>query len=290
MKSLRKFIQIHKSIKQHATIFSLVVVLMLFGLFLEAYMHDFNLVYITLFFVFSFAFSAGPLGVLNLGNLKTTFAKQGRIFAGVETPLRFTVENPTSTTSWAIVLHGKGDVKTEIPFVKPESTVTAFLPYKAEKRGAFSYEGCYIESKYPLCTARLTRAINDTYEGLAYPQPKGITLHDFISQQETHLGEEKEFDGLSLYDGTQKLSHLHWASVAKGEMTVKRFSKETQVKNLNFIFKNIKGDTESRLSQLTLWVLDCEKQHLHFSIVLPKRTLHSHKESIDEILETLARY
>jgi len=263
---------------------------MLFGLFLEAYMHDFNLVYITLFFVFSFAFSAGPIGVLNLGNLKTTFAKQGRIFAKNETSLRFNIANPSTATSWSVVLHGKDESKIEIPFIKSETSVNTYLPFTAEKRGSFTYDECYLESKYPLSTARLTLIIKDSYKGIAYPQPIGIPLHNFISQQETHLGEEKEFDGLSSYDGTQKLSHLHWASVAKGEMAVKRFSKEQRVENLNFIFNNIKGDTETRLSQLTLWVLECEKQRLLFTIQLPQRTLHSHKESIDEILEILARY
>ena len=257
---------------------------------MEAYMHDFNLVYITLFFVFSFAFSAGPIGVLNLGRLEASFSKQGRIFANEETTLRLKITNPSTTASWAIVLHGENEAKTEVPFVKSQNSVNVSLPFTAKKRGKFTYKGCYLESKYPLSTARLTKPIEDSYVGIAYPQPKGISLHSFISQQETHLGEEKEFDGLSSYDGTQKLSHLHWASVAKGEMAVKRFTKETKVKNLNFIFNNIKGDTETRLSQLTLWILESEKQRLQFSIELPQRVIYSHKESIDEILENLARY
>ncbi len=263
---------------------------MLFGLFMEAYMHDFNLVYITFFFVFSFAFSAGPIGVLNVGKLKTYFAKQGRIFAQNDTALRLSITNPSTTTSWAIVLHGQDESKTKVPMIKAESSVNVSLPFRVVKRGTFTYDECYLESKYPLSTARLTLLIDDKYEGIAYPQAKGIPLHSFISQQETHLGEEKEFDGLSSYDGTQKLSHLHWASVAKGEMAVKRFSKETKVENLNFIFNNINGNTETRLSQLTLWILECERQRLNFTIELPQRILHSHKESIDEILETLARY
>ncbi len=109
MKSLRKFIQIHRSIKQHATLFSLVVVVLLFGLFMEAYMHDFNLVYITLFFVFSLAFSAGPIGVLNLGNLEAKFKKQGRIFAQKEANILVNIKNTSPTPSWSITLHGTDD-------------------------------------------------------------------------------------------------------------------------------------------------------------------------------------
>ncbi|MDQ7047374.1 MAG: DUF58 domain-containing protein [Sulfurovum sp.] len=290
MKSLVKFIQIHRSIKQHATRFSLVVVVLLFGLFMEAYMHDFNLVYITLFFVFSLAFSAGPIGVLNLGNLQVKFNKQGRIFSGKETEILFNIENPMTTSSWSITLHSKDNTSTTLPQIKGESSNNVLLPFLAHKRGTFSYGNCYLESKYPLSTARLTKAINEVYEGIVYPQPKGKPLDTFLNEQETHYGEEKEFDGLREYDGSQKISHIHWASVAKGEMSVKVFTKETKIHNLTFSYNKLKGDKESKLSQLCLWVLECEKKRLPFAIELPQKQLNSKKESIDEILEHLAKY
>lgn len=290
MKSLRKFIQIHSSIKQHATRFSLVVVVMLFGLFMEAYMHDFNLVYITLFFVFSLAFSAGPIGVLNLGNLQAKFNKQGRFFAEKESQILINIKNTSSTPSWSITLHGTDDNFVNITDIKGESSKSVVLPFLAHKRGTFTYENCYLESKFPLSTARLTKPVEDVYHGIVYPEAKGKSLDTFLHEQETHYGEEKEFDGLREYDGSQKLSHIHWASVAKGEMSVKVFTKETRVHNLTFTYNNLTGDKESRLSQLCLWVLECEKKHLSFSIQLPHKLLSSNKESIDEILENLAKY
>jgi len=289
LKSLRTFIQIHRRIRQHATIFSLVVVVFLFGFFMEAYMHDFNLVYITLFFVFSFAFSAGPLGVLNLGNLKTHFVPSGRFFAQREGSLSLKVNNDSQTASWAIHLHGEG-TSTPLPQLNAQSSTLLHLPYTPQKRGSFSYGGCFLESKYPLSTARLTFPVEDIYKGIAYPEPKGKSLEAFLTEEETHYGEEKEFDGLRDYDGTQKLSHIHWASVAKGELSVKTFIKETQTPNLVFDFLKAGKDDETRLSQLCLWVLACEKKHLTFSLRLPRQTLHSKKESIDEILSVLAHY
>lgn len=290
MKSLLKFIQIHRSIKQHATRFSLVVVVLLFGLFMEAYMHDFNLVYITLFFVFSLAFSAGPIGVLNLGNLEANFKKQGRIFAQKEAKILVNIKNTSPSPSWSIKLHGKDDTSVPLTQVKGESSKIVALPFLAEKRGSFSYENCYLESQYPLSTARLTKPINEVYHGIAYPEPKGKPLDTFLHEQETHYGEEKEFDGLREYDGSQKIAHIHWASVAKGEMSVKVFTKETRTQNLTFSYNTLTGDKESRLSQLCLWVLECEKRYLVFSIHMPHKQLSSNRESIDEILEILARY
>ena len=139
MKSLQKFIQIHRSIKQHATRFSLVVVVMLFGLFMEAYMHDFNLVYITFFFVFSLAFSAGPIGVLNLGNLEANYKKQGRIFAHKEAKILVNIKNTSPTPSWAISLHGEEDTSVSLAQIKGESSKIVALPYLADNRGTFSY-------------------------------------------------------------------------------------------------------------------------------------------------------
>lgn len=287
LKSLHTFIQIHRSIKQHATVYSAVVVLMLFGLFMEAYMHDFNLVYITLFFVFSIAFTAGPLGVLNLGNLTSTFEPSTRLFVKQEGKITLKVSNRSATTSWAIIVYGQ-EASTPLNKLKGKSHTLLHLPYTPYKRGKFLYENCYLESKYPLSTARLTLPIDASYQGIAYPFPKGKSLEAFLNEEETHYGEEKEFDGLRSYDGSQKLTHIHWASVAKGELSVKTFVKETQTPNLVFDFYKAGKNDEARLSQLCLWVLACEKRHLPFAIKMPKQTLQSKKESIDVILTILA--
>lgn len=252
-------------------------------------MHDFNLVYITLFFVFSLAFSAGPLGILNLGQLQAQFKPSGRFFVHTTSSILVNIKNVSSISSWSIILYGDTE-STAIPSIKPESSIICSLAYTPSKRGKFSYGQCYLESKYPLSTARLTLSIDDTYNGIVYPKPKGKNLEAFLEEEETYYGEEKEFNGLRAYDGSQRLSHIHWASVAKGEMSVKTFIKETHTPNLVFDFTKAGTGDEARLSQLCLWVLECEKKKLPFSLKLPKVTLHSNKESIDEILTVLALY
>ena len=289
MRSLLRFIQIHRSIKQHATLFSLVVVFLLFGLFMEAYMHNFNLVYITLFFVFSLAFSAGPIAVLNLGHLEAGFPRNPRLFAHKEGEIPISIYNNSKTTSWSVSIHNE---HTTVPLakLKGEKSKTLHFPVIPDKRGKFTYGNFYFESKYPLSTARLTKHIPQSYEGFVYPEPRGKSLAKFLQEEEMHYGEEKEFDGLREYDGSQRLSHIHWASVAKGEMSVKIFSKETQTPKLAFDFHHAGNNDEVRLSQLCLWVLECEKKHLPFTIQMPRKKLNSAKESIDDILQTLARY
>ena len=289
MKSLRTFAQIYRRIDQQATRYSALVVVLLFGLFLEAYMHDFNLVYITLFFVFSLAFTAGPIGILNLGHLEASYMRSGRLFAHQEGNISMHIYNNSNTTSWSIALHHE-KTSVRLEQLRGETATTLQLPVTPNKRGTFTHKGSYLESKYPLSTVRLVMKINGSYEGIVYPEPKGLSLHSFLQQEETYYGEEKEFDGLRAYDGSQKLSHIHWASVSKGDMSVKVFSKETQTPKLVFNFYSAASDDEARLSQLCLWVLACEKQNLPFMVQMPNKLLNSAKESTDVILETLARY
>ncbi|MGB5506597.1 MAG: DUF58 domain-containing protein [Sulfurovum sp.] len=289
MKFLHTFVQINKRIKRHATRYSIVLVVLLFGLFLEAYMHDFNLVYITLFFVFSLGFSAGPIGLLNLGHLEAHYIRSGRLFANQIGKISVQVQNNSTTTSWSVTLHNEDD-SVALEQLKGNASKILHLPVLPTKRGTFIHKGSYLQSKYPLSTARLVMKLNETYEAIVYPEPKGLSLRSYLHQEETYYGEEKEFDGLRAYDGSQRLSSIHWASVAKGDMSVKVFSKETQTPKLVFNFHTAAKNDEDRLSQLCLWVLECEKQNLPFMIQMPKKLLMSRKESTDDILETLAKY
>lgn len=289
MTFLHTFIQINKRIKRHATRYSIVLVILLFGLFLEAYMHDFNLVYITLFFVFSLGFSAGPIGLLNLGHLEAHYIRSGRIFANQMGNIAIEVHNTSATTSWSVTLHHQ-DQSVALEQIKGGTSKILHLPLLPLKRGTFIHQGSYLQSKYPLSTARLVMKIKESYQGIAYPEPKGDSLRSFLQQHEAYYGEEKEFDGLRAYDGSQRISSIHWASVAKGDMAVKVFSKESLTPKLVFNFYAAAKNDEARLSQLCLWALECEKQNLPFMMQMPKKLLSSRKESIDDILETLAKY
>jgi len=262
---------------------------MLFGFFLEAYMHDFNLVYIALFFVFALAFTASFLAIINIGYLEADFEDKVRLFANKDGELLLNVKNPRSATVWAVFI-SNSEYRVSLGPLKSKSKKSIKFPFLAKKRGALQVDTLMFDSKYPLSTAHLFMPIGATYKGVVYPEPKGISLEEYISLNEDMYGEDKEFDGLQSYDGSQKFSRIHWASVAKGEMSVKTFSKQRESYELLFIFEKAANNDEARLSQLCLWVLLCEKRELHFRIQMPRRLLDDKKESIDEILSYLANY
>ncbi len=289
MKFFRTLSRARRRIRQRATRYSLLVVILLFGLFLEAYMHNFNLVYITLFFVFATAFGAGPMGILNLGQLEANFDHAKRLYVNEEGYFLFKVSNSSQTTAWSIEVHCDND--STKPFrIDAQRSELIPLSINPQKRGKVAYDTCWLQSFFPLSTVRFVLSLENSCSAIVYPAPKGKSLRSFIAQQKAPFGEERDFDGLLPYTGRESLSRIHWPSVAKGEPAVKQFSHEMQRRELLFDFYHVADSDEARLSQLTLWVLECERSREPFKIKMPHKLLSSKKESIDAILEYLALY
>ncbi|BDY13946.1 DUF58 domain-containing protein [Hydrogenimonas cancrithermarum] len=289
MSFLHTFLQTYRRVEQHATRYTILVVLLLVGLFLEAYMHNFNLVYITLFFLFAAVLTAAPLGILNIGRLEAGFEGCGRLFAKRESHCRFNVKNPSPATAWGIALWCK-DQSQPLSSIEPQTVIRANLPIVPKRRGRMALGPCRLESRFPLSTIRFVLPIEARCEVVVYPEPKGKPLQSYLQRIRTHYGEETDFDGLVHYSGSQSASRIHWPSVAKGETMVKHFITEHETQTLRFDFKSCAKSDEARLSQLTLWALECEKRGLPFIIRMPHGELDSRKEGIDAILETLATY
>ncbi|MFT7880826.1 MAG: hypothetical protein ABXS91_10580 [Sulfurimonas sp.] len=289
MLSLQTLSQTRKRLKQKATLGSLLVVVMLFGLFLEAYMHNFNLVYIVLFFVFALAFLASPLGIVNMANLSLSFQGSDRLFANETAHLYLALKNHKGAESYALQLKC---IHTSlfIPSLKAQSKEILTLSHTPEKRGKLDIGECRIQSLFPLATIRFVLPVKLTVDKVIYPRPKGISLETFLSRQKGRYGQESDFEGITLYTGSAPLSKIHWPSVAKGESALKKFAYEIPLEQLNFDFYQAGKSDEERLSQLTYWILECETQNLEFQVEMPHQTLNSKRMSIDEILEKLALY
>ena len=289
MFSLHRFNQTRKRLKQKATLGSLFVVILIFGLFFEAYMHNFNLVYILLFFVFSFALIASPLGIMNFSGIELRLERTDRLFAKESSMVYFSLYANKTSDSFALSF-GCNESKTFLSALSAGQKQILSIPLTPKSRGSFEIQNCSLESLFPLGTIRFVWKFPEKFHALVYPQPKGISLEAFLRRQQSSFGEENDFEGITVHSGVIHLSKIHWPSVAKGITAIKKFAYEVPLEHLFFDFSAAGKNDEERLSQLTLWVLDCEKQALPFKIQMPGEVLDSKRSSIDEILGKLAAY
>ena len=279
----------YRQIRQRATKFSLLVTLLLFGLFFEAYMHNFNLVYITLFFVFALAFSAGPFGMRNIKAVELEFQGCGRLFAKRVGECRVRVKNIASYPIWDIeVVTDKG--VDYLGNIKEHQSKVAHIKFTPQKRGKIELKSCYAQSKFPLYTVRFQKHLQSKCEAIVYPSPDGKSLEEYLNIRLDLIGDEGDFDGITKSDGFVPASRIHWASIAKGEISQKVFQKSIKNRELLFDYDRLDGDKETKLSQLTLWVLECERAELDFEVILKDKRLSSKEVGVEKVLQELALY
>ncbi len=282
------FIRIHKEVSSHHSVYLWVLIALLVGLFLQAYMHNFNIVYITLFTLFSFASSACYFGRINLFYLRAAPIDSGRIFADSTADISWQITQEHTRTAYDLRLTCKGSSK----HLESLSAHTLLhLRVRFEHRGISALEPLEVASAFPLPHVTFAKKLTSPTPLLVLPKPAGLPLAHFLKHHNAAFGERGDFEGLRRYEIGDPLSLIYWPSLAKGAPAQSRRFEHTHLSHtLHFDFLDSGSDDEARLSQLCLWVLECEREGRDFTLSMPAHTYHSKTEGIDAILAALARY
>jgi uncharacterized protein (DUF58 family) len=162
---------------------------------------------------------------------------------------------------------------------------------KFPSRGKAKLDGCKLTSFFPFAHEIKTKTLPLSKTVVVYPKPCGISLFEHFAEDVAKHGDISDFDAIKPFIQGENISFIHWASLAKSNTLMsKRFLYEQKQETLVFDINRLKGDEEERLSQLVLWVLECEQHQLKFTLRLQEKVLDSKRDSIDAILTELALY
>lgn len=290
MKFLRPFRRTNRRTSARITRYFWLLVAVICGLFLQAYMHNFNIVYISLFFLVGFGIVSEFMGRMNLARIEAKVLSVGRVFANQVSSYTLQLQNTSDAPSYAVTVENAHS-KDKVDRIGAHGTVVATLQAFYTDRGVTTLQPTTLVSYYPLPHLRFGKRFEHDRELVVYPEPKGEPLREFLARNRSIAGERDDFDGVRRYESGDTASLIYWPSVARGESVMsKQFILDEPSRKLYFEFSACEGDDESRLSQLTLWALECEHAGLDFTIVMPSGVLDSQQRGVDEILETLARY
>jgi len=255
---------------------------------MQAYIHNYNIVYLALFFTFAFSFSGYFFGRSNIRSLEVRLLSFQRVFANRNCSYSLLISSQRDIYDITCIAEGESKHFKFIRSNRPE-VVTFSHRFSQRGEGAFGTVEC--ESRFPL-PHQIFYKVFDLERGfVVYPEPKGISLDAFIAQNRSLYGDRDDFEGIKAHEKGDRLSQIHWQSLAKGgELMSKRFSHTDASRVLHFDFLTCALNDEARLSQLCLWVLACEERGLDFSIAIKHKRLDSKKMGTDEILAYLGRY
>jgi uncharacterized protein (DUF58 family) len=290
MRSLKTYISILRSVKNRPTKYFIYLVLAIVALFLQAYMHNYNIVYLVMFFIVGVAGASSFFGIFNLYNIKAKLLSHERFFAGESSFFNLSIKNDSDSSAFDIYAQYKEQTQ-YIRSIPAHHTKMIKFKESFQQRGRAELGSVLLYSYFPLPHEKKYKTLTLDTKVVVFAKPGGVSLFKSLYKNNAVVGELSEFEGIKKFQQGDSTSYIHWASLAKNNtLMIKDFLYEDESKKLHFTLKNLKGDTEERLSQLTLWVLECEKGRLDFTIELQDEILDSKKVGIDEILKTIALY
>lgn len=290
MKYFQIFIQILKTIQTRPTKYFILLVLSIVGLFFLAYMHNYNIVYLVMFFIFSLAGASSIIGRLNLYELEVEVVSAQNFFANMTSTYTLSIINPGERDCFALECtnHESESFIQELQSLKNRVITMTCTPLK---RGHYKLPLLQIGSHFPLPHEILFRSIDLDYTTCVYPEPKGQSLEDFNAKNRSFFGEHDDFEGIRPFREGESLSLIHWPSLAKGDtLMAKEFIMLEKSRHLQFDFLSCADRNEERLSQLCLWALECKEKNINYTMNFPETSLDSRQRSHYEILEFLALY
>ena len=270
MKSFSNFFNLKfKPLKSFWFIFLVILLL-----FITAYIHNNNVAYIVMFFIFSVISIAIYLGSRNIKNINLELLYKPKVFAN--TPFKYKAK--VSSCGYAIY------IQNIMHNINGEKLVD--LEYMFNKRGVNKIAFEEIYSYYPLGLIKYIKRVILNKEVLVYPELKGESLEKSFFSSNSINGYIDDFEGLKQYSQSDNISDIHWPSVAKGEMASKKFSYISESDTLIFDYNLLKGDKESKLSQIALWSVEANNMGYRYIVKIDGKIL----KDLDEILKKLALY
>jgi len=291
MRYFHTFILILKGIDTRPTKYFVFLVLSIVGLFFLAYMHNYNIVYLMMFFVFSLAGASSIIGRLNLYEIQASVMVAQDLFARTPSVYTLNIYNPNPEKDCFSLECSNAQSSTLIHELRAGQTKTITLEFSPKRRGKTRLPLLRLGSHFPLPHELLFKDLDLEYESIVYPEPKGQSLESFSSKHRFFVGEYDDFEGIRTYREGESLSLIHWPSLAKGgSLMAKEFSLLEKSRHLHFDFIKAGESDEERLSQFCLWALECKKKNIDYTMHFPKTLLNSTARSHYEILQFLALY
>lgn len=231
---------------------------------------------------FCLAFLLAGLGLVamhqthgNLVNLELTFLRTTAVFAGDEAAFEIELVNPTRRPRYALDVDWVDSRLPRHVDISATERMPVLLGLPSTRRGWLRAPRFAVRTEFPLGLFRAWSWVELDQRCLVYPKPAGsqrIPPSAGTGQGGGMPGRQgqDEFAGLRPYQRGDHPRSIHWKSLPKlSRPMVKQFA-ETQDRTLWLDWSRLTSlSTETRLSQLTRWVLAADAQLLDYGLRLP---------------------
>ena len=281
---LQSLFRVAKSVNNVATLtarqiyilptrWSLFYALMLLALLIGAINYTLSLAYFVTFLLAALGNTAMLYTWRNLAYLEVSVGQSQAVFAGDIAEINIEVRNLRNRTRYAIYTQFKNNRAISQSIQANESSHFK-VPLVANQRGYLIAPKLKLYTEFPLSLFHAWAIVDSETQVLVYPAPKGqqITIPCGIDPESTGkhaiLTGDEDFVGHKAYQVGDLPSKVDWKASSRGiGMYSKQFSGEAAA-SLYLDWAQTNGDIETRISQLTRWVIDAHAAQLEYGLRL----------------------
>lgn len=293
---------------RYGLIFCIMLIVMLLG----AVNYNNSMSYILTFLLSSLFMVCMLHTYRNLRGLMISASNSQPVFAGETAHFPLLIDNRSGQLRMAITIlaapkhqpkkqTGQAYLDTLFINVNAGELVSKHLPMHAHKRGILRPGRLQIVSTFPLGLFRAWSYVETAQSCLVYPLPAGnnqlplALASDYNAQEQAsaHDGTD-DFTGFTLYRPGDSIRKINWKALAREQgLLVKHFSGSGSEKlMLHWDHCNHLADTEQRLSQICLWIIEADKQGIYYGLDIPTAFIDFSKGNSHKLkcLAALATY
>jgi len=212
----------------------------------------------------------------NLLRLRIDVTPEVDAFAGREAVFEFALRNDSSVDRRDIEVRcmtarGMGSVA-----AKEDTSISVAVP--VAQRGVTTVNQFELRTYYPFGWFYSWTYVQESLTIFAAPAPRGSRMLPSVGAQGNAAHSEtrgdEDFSGLRAYEPGVPLKHMAWKVLARGgEAAVRSYSSlAAQPEWLEW--SSLAGlDAEARLSQLCLWVLECDAAQRPYGLRIPGKEI-----------------
>ncbi|MEO8353975.1 MAG: DUF58 domain-containing protein [Chthoniobacteraceae bacterium] len=231
--------------------------------------------YLLGFTIASLTLVSGVHAWLNLRGLRVTIDPIPPVFAGEVLRLRVSVSSDSSNPSRGLKISAAGSSRRQLADVTFRNPQMIEVDLPATERGRYHSIRLEVSSVYPLgfLTARQRWELATTF--YIYPAPAGGAP---LPEAPASLGnasdglqiEGDDFAGVRLYRIGESQRHIDWKAVARGQpLLTKQWTGDAAETLILDWDHTPAGGIELRLSQLSRWIVQAERQGHEYGLRIP---------------------
>lgn len=257
---------------------------MLMVLFISSVNYSLSLGFILTFLLVAVALIDIHMTYRNLAHLYLQAGRCNTVFAGETAQFEFSIENRRKDTRYAIWLDfvsPEQDFAEQAVDIEGQSSQTVALTMVSSQRGWLEAPKVRLRTRFPLGLLLAWSYWQPAQQALIYPCPEAnpppvpqAGMQGDEVQQLGHAGQD-DFAGIRNYQMGDNVKHLAWRQIARlsvedgGQLISKQFEGGTSSQLcLDFAHLPMQLDLETKISRLTSWVLQAEKDGLSYSFAL----------------------